>query len=85
MSNNTVESLKKEIENLHSKLEKSRLSARDRQLILDTIAEKKRLIEEVSKTEKIIVPIVNAPTIGDRSSGKNLRASMFIGNDRVIL
>lgn len=79
MSN--IESLQNEIAELSNKLETERLSAGEKQVILDQISEKKREIEATSKEESMIVPIINAPIIAER---KATRASIFMGT-KVIL
>ena len=79
----TVDSLKKEIEELTNKLEsKNRISASDKQVTIDRIVELKREIEKITKEEKKITPIVNAPTVAER---KEARRSIFMGPNKVIL
>ena len=79
----TVDSLKKEIEELTNKLEsKNKISASDKQVTIDRITELKREIEKITKEEKKITPVVNAPTIGER---KESRRSMFMGPNKIIL
>lgn len=79
----TVASLQKEIEELTNKLEsKNKLSASDKQVAIDRIGELKREIEKLTKEEKKITPVVNAPTIGER---KDTRRSMFLGSNKIIL
>ena len=46
----------------------------------DQISEKKREIEKLTKEEKQITPVVNAPTFSER---KTTRKSVFIGSNRV--
>ena len=79
---NQIDVLKSEIQDLTNKLENKRLSSRDKQIIIDQISDKKREIEKLTKEEKQITPVVNAPTFADR---KNTRRSLFIGSGRVII
>ena len=75
-----IDTLKTEIEELSNKLDSKRLSTRDKQLLIDQISEKKREIEKLTKEEKQITPVVNAPTFSERQI---TRKSVFIGNNRV--
>jgi len=59
-----IEKLQREIKNLNNKLN-TKISADEKQKTLDLIAEKKREIEKISRSEKLVIP-VNAPTIGER-------------------
>lgn len=79
---NQIDELKAEIEELSNKLDTKRLSTRDKQIIIDQISDKKREIEKLTKEEKQITPVVNAPTFAERKAS---RRSTFIGNNRVLL
>ena len=69
MSANTkIDDLKKDIEKITSQINKTRLSPSELQNMNDLIAEKKREIEKLSRTEKIISPIIGAPTIGEKTN-----------------
>lgn len=70
-----IEKLQREIKNLNNKLN-TKISADEKQKTLDLIAEKKREIEKISRSEKLVIP-VNAPTIGER---KEVIQSSFTRN-----
>ena len=70
-----IEKLQREIKNLNNKLN-TKISADEKQKTLDLITEKKREIEKISRSEKLVIP-VNAPTIGER---KEVIQSSFTRN-----
>lgn len=70
-----IEKLQREIKNLNNKLN-TKISADEKQKTLDLITEKKREIEKISRSEKLVIP-VNAPTIGER---KEVIQSSFVRN-----
>lgn len=70
-----IEKLQREIRNLNNKLN-TKISADEKQKTLDLITEKKREIEKISRSEKLVIP-VNAPTIGER---KEVIQSSFTRN-----
>jgi len=68
MTNKKIDEIKAEIEEIKSKINSKRLSPNEIQIMNDTIAEKRREIEKLSKTEKFITPIIGAPTIGEKTN-----------------
>lgn len=77
MMNSKIAALKKEISILENNLSTKKLSAADKQIIFDKIAEKKREIEKVSKEEKKTVSISGTPKV---SSRKNQTKNRFTNN-----
>ena len=69
---NQIDELKAEIEELSNKLDTKRLSTHDKQIIIDQISDKKREIEKLTKEEKQITPVVNAPTFAERKASRRL-------------
>lgn len=77
MMNSKIAALKKEISILENNLSTKKLSAADKQIIFDKIAEKKREIEKVSKEEKKTVSISGTPKVSNR---KNQTKNRFTNN-----
>ena len=75
--NSKIAALKKEISILENNLSTKKLSAADKQIIFDKIAEKKREIEKVSKEEKKTVSISGTPKVSNR---KNQTKNRFTNN-----
>lgn len=77
MMNSKIAALKKEISILENNLSTKKLSAADKQIIFDKIAEKKREIEKASKEEKKVVSVSGAPKLSNR---KNQSRNRFTNN-----
>ena len=78
---NNSESIKYDINVLKHRLDTETLSQADKQLLLDTIEEKKKDIEKVSRGEHLIIP-GNDATIKDR---KPVQRTSFLNDSRIML
>ena len=61
----TIDEIKKQIAELKEELKSDRLSAAQKQAILDEISAKKREIEKLSRKEHTVVSVA-APVVGDQ-------------------
>lgn len=74
-----ITELQNDITDLTTELENCK-SPKQRQILVDQLAAKRRDIELASRKEQMVVPIVNAPTVGER---KTTRESIFNGEGRI--
>lgn len=74
LNDGKIVALKKQIEELRKQKTKN-LSPEQYQLITDRIQEIKREIEELSKPQQQIVPVVNARTVSERSNAVPVSSS----------
>ena len=66
MINSKIDQLKAEIESIKNQINSRKLSPSQVQSLNDEITERKREIEKLSRTEKMVTPIVGAPTVGEK-------------------
>lgn len=64
-----VANIKTRIESARKKLSAPNTSAAEKQILLDKIADYNRQIEQLTKRERRVVPVQNAPIYMNRSTG----------------
>ncbi len=79
----SIAKYKEDNKKLRAKLDNSILSDEDTQNILDQIDENNRIIEELSKKEKVVIPIRGKKVTP--MTGKKTHKSDFIDGNKIII